>query len=304
MHNPFDQLAKKVGKEALSACGETLVQYELSRDAQQADLRHDPDPNKKAERALLGLLGRIAAVLCLIDVYGHSPDREEFLACLSRHCAHYAETLRRGRSLNKRRKEKGLPPEPIPDPRLWIIAATFSAPILRELRVKRATGWPRGVYFLGGAICNVGIIVASELPRVRSTILVRIMAAGSGLADAIAELAALKPDAHERTVAEQILAHMQNVLAKKPSRSPEEEEFIANMQSTWEKARKIGQDEGKAEGKAEAVLGVLLARGISVSDSERSRIVTERDPNRLAAWLKKAIVATSAAEVIAERNRA
>jgi hypothetical protein len=97
---------------------------------------------------------------------------------------------------------------------------------------------------------------------------------------------------------------MQNVLAKKPSRSPEEEEFIANMQSTWEKARKIGHDEGKAAGKADAVLGVLLARGISVTDSERSRIVTERDPNRLAAWLKKAIVATSAAEVIAERNRA
>ena len=149
-----------------------------------------------------------------------------------------------------------------------------------------------------------GVIVASELPRVRSTILVRIMAAGPGLADAIAELAALKPDAHERTVAEQILAHMQNVLAKKLSRSPEEEEFIANMQSTWEKARKIGHDEGKAEGKADAVLGVLQARGISVTDSERNRIMTERDPSRLATWLKKAIVATSAAEVIAERNRA
>jgi hypothetical protein len=34
VHNPFDQLAKKVGTEALSACGATLVQYELSRDAQ------------------------------------------------------------------------------------------------------------------------------------------------------------------------------------------------------------------------------------------------------------------------------
>lgn len=303
MHNPFDQLAKKVGKEALSACGETLVQYELSRDAQHADLRHDPDPTKDAERARLGLLGRIAAVLCLIDVYGHSPDRDEFCACMSRHHAHQAETVRRGRASNTRRKSKGLPLEPIPDPHLWIIAASFSAPILRELRVKRATGWPRGVYFHGGSVYNAGIVVASELPRRRSTILVRIMAAGPGLADALDELAALQADAHERIVAEQILTHMQSVLAKKPSRSPEEEEFIATMQSTWEKARRIGHDEGKAEGKADAVLGVLLARGISVTDSERSRIMTERDPNRLATWLKKAIVATSAAEVIAERNR-
>jgi hypothetical protein len=67
---------------------------------------------------------------------------------------------------------------------------------LRELRVKRATGWPRGVYFLGGTVCNVGIIAASELPRRRPTLLVRSMAAGPGLAEAIAELVALPPDAH------------------------------------------------------------------------------------------------------------
>ncbi len=228
----------------------------------------------------------------------------EFLACLSRHLAHYAETLRRGRALNKRRKEKGLPSEPIPDPRLWIIAASFSAPILRELRAKRASGWPRGVYFHGGAVCNVGIIVASELPRVRPTILVRIMAAGPGLADALDDLAALQADAHERIVAEQILAHIQNVLAKKPSRSPEEEEFIATMQSTWEKAKKIGRDEGKVEASAHAVLAVLRVRGLAVSDADRERILAERDPKRLERWHEKAIAATSIAEVFKERSRA
>ncbi len=304
MHNPFDQLAKKVGKEALSACGETLVQYELSRDAQQADLRHDPDPSKDAERAMLGLLGRLAATLWLIDVYGHAPDREEFLACVSRHLAHYAETLRRGRALNKRRKEKGLPPESIRDPRLWIIAASFSAPILRELRARRASGWPRGVYFHGGAVYNVGIVVASELPRGRSTILVRIMAAGPGLADALDELAALLPDAHERIVAEEILAHMQSVLAKRPSRSPEEEEFIATMQSTWEKAKKIGRDEGEAAAGARAVLAALRVRGIAVADDDRERILAEKNLKRLERWLERAIVAASLAEVFKEPSRA
>jgi predicted nucleic acid-binding protein len=308
VHNPFDQLAKRVGKEALSACGETLVQYELSRDAQQADLRHDPDPTKNAERTQLGLLGRIAAVLCLIDVYGHAPDRGEFCECMSRHHAHQAETLRRGRTYNTRRKSKGLPPEPIPDPRLWVIAASFSAPILRELRVKRATGWPRGVYFHGGSVYNTGIVVASELPRRRSTILVRIMAAGPGLADALEDLAALQADAHERIVAEQILAHMQSVLARKPSRSPEEEEFIANMQSTWEKAKRIGRDEGKAEGKAEAtahaVLTSLRVRGVSVSAADRERILAERDPKRLERWLERAIVAAMVSEVFNEESRA
>jgi hypothetical protein len=36
VHNPFDQLAKKVGKGALDTSGATIVQYEISRLRQQA----------------------------------------------------------------------------------------------------------------------------------------------------------------------------------------------------------------------------------------------------------------------------
>ena len=103
MHNPFDQLAKKVGKEALDASGPTVVQYEISRDAQHADLRHDPDPARNAERARLGLLGRIAAVLCLIEIYGHAPSGAEIRACLGKHFAHWDECERKVRAQNRRR---------------------------------------------------------------------------------------------------------------------------------------------------------------------------------------------------------
>jgi hypothetical protein len=151
MHNPFDHLAKKVGKEALDPSGLTVVQYEISRDAQHADLRHDPDPKRKAMRAKLGLLGRIAAVLCLIDVFGHSLGGAELRACMSKHFAHRDECVNKLRAV---------------------------------------------------------------------------------LADAIADLAALPADAHERSVAEAILLHLQHRLRKKPSRTPAEEEFIVSMQST------------------------------------------------------------------------
>ena len=69
----FDQIAKKIGKEALDASGLTVVEDEISRGAQHADLYHEPDPRRQAERARLGLLGRIAAFRCLIEVYGHAP---------------------------------------------------------------------------------------------------------------------------------------------------------------------------------------------------------------------------------------
>jgi hypothetical protein len=50
---------------------------------------------------------------------------------------------------------------------------------------------PPGVYFFGDAALRVGIVVASELPRDLSTLLVRLMAAGPLLTQAIEELTAL-----------------------------------------------------------------------------------------------------------------
>jgi hypothetical protein len=120
----------------------------------------------------------------------------------------------------------------------------------------------------------------------------------SGLAD----LAALPEDAHERTVAEGIVVHLQDRLARKSSRTPEEEEFIVTMQSTWKQARALGRDEGRTEGatsaNARAVLTVLRVRGIAVPDAARERILVEKDPARLERWHERAILAASIAEVI------
>ncbi len=301
MHNPFDQLAKKVGKEALDAPGATIVQYEISRDAHHADLRHDPDPTRGAERARLGLLGRIAEVLCLIEIFGHAPDGAEIRACMSKHFAHWDDCERKARTQNKRRKEKNLPPEPFSEPRLWIIAAAASAPMLLTLGAKPASGWPAGVYFHGGDLYRVGVVVAGELPRDRSTLLVRIMAAGAargGLADALADLAALPEDAHERAVAEGIVVHLEHRLARKPSRTPEEEELIVTIQGGFREARALGRDEGRAEEAARAVLTALRVRGMTVPDVARERILAEKDPEQLERWLERAILAASVSEVI------
>lgn len=300
MHNPFDHLAKNVGKEALDPSGLTVVQYEISRDAQHADLRHDPDRKRTAARAKLGLLGRLAAVLCLIDVFGHALGAAELRACIAKHFAHWEECVRKTRALNKRRKEKGLRPVPLVEPVLWIIAAAASTPMLTKVGAKTVDGWPPGVYSVGDDVFGVGIVVADELPRDRSTLLVRIMAAGPVLAEAIADLAALPADAHERTVAEDVLVHLQQRLGKKPRRTPEEEEFIVSMQKTWEKAR----TEGETAANARAVLTALRVRGIPVPDAARERILAQKDPARLERWLERAIVATSVADVLAEPSRA
>ena len=309
MRNRFDHLAKEIGRKALGPCGSTVAHDGIAPETLFADLRHEPNPARKAERARLGLLGRISAALCLIEVYGHAPSAEEFRACLAKHLAFWQQRAR-----NKKRSQRRQARTKFVEPSLWIIAAGAPTTLLTKLKLAPARGWPAGVYHFGDDILRVGLVVASELPRDRSTLLVRLMAAGPLLAQAIKELRALPANAHERAVAEQILLQLRNVLGDKPRRTPKEQEFIVAMLKGWEDARAEGRAEAQAEARTEtlaarvetqanAVLTALRVRRIAVPEAARKRILAEKDLQRLERWLEKAIVATSLSEVIDDRAK-
>jgi hypothetical protein len=124
------------------------------------------------------------------------------------------------------------------------------------------------------------------------------MAAGPPLAQAVKEVAALPPTAHERAVAEPILLNVQHVLGQESSRTLDEQEFIMTMYKTWEEGRAEARAEGRTETQANAVLTVLQVRGIVVSDAARVRILAQKDLDQLKRWLEKAVVASSIADVI------
>ncbi len=306
MRNRFDQLAKQIGKEALRSSGPTVVSAEISPETQHADIRHDPDPAKEVERKKLGLLGRLAAVLCLIEIYGHPPSADEFRACLVKHLAFWRDRVRKVRGANMR---QGASAPSQAEPFLWILAVGLPRGMVDKLKVETKPDWPKGVYFFGADLLRVGIVVASELPRDRASLLVRLMAAGPLLKDAIEDLTELPADAHERSVAEQILLNLQNVLGQKPEPTPDEQEFLMTMYSTWEDARKLGLDEGLKKGlekgrnegsaaaAAKALLTTLRFRGIAVTKATEKRILTQKDPEVLNRWFEKALGATSLAEV-------
>jgi hypothetical protein len=245
------------------------------------------------------ILGRIAAVLCIIEMYGHAPSAAELRACLAKYVAFWEQRAAKAKKATKTRR-KGARIVPFVEPLLWILAAGRPTGVLEALRFTRLRGWPKGVYVFGGDVLRVCIVVASELPRDRSTLLVRFMAGGPLLAGAIEDLAALPPDAVERTIAEPDLLRLQHVLGKKPSPTPEEQEFVVTMQNSWENARKMGE---VATG-ARDVLAVFRVRGIVVPGAMRDRILAEKDPARLARWHDRAILAASVAEALAEPSRA
>jgi hypothetical protein len=294
MRNRFDYLAKQIGQEALRPSGTTVAHGEINAETQYADLRHEPDPAHQVERNRIGLLGRLAAEPCLIEVYSHAPDAEEFRACLAKHLASWQARARKARSDNRKRSEQGQPPDAFVDSFLWIIAAGAPTKLLTKLELEAALDWPAGVYLFGGDVLRVGLVVASELPRDATTLLVRLMAAGPLLAQAIREVAALPVDAYQRAIAEPVLLAFQNMLGQEPSQNPEEQEFIVDLLRGWENAR----TEGRTETQANAVLTVLRVRGIPVPDAARNRILAQNDLACLERWLERAITASSIAEVL------
>jgi hypothetical protein len=147
---------------------------------------------------------------------------------------------------------------------------------------------------------RVGIVVASELPRDRSTILVRLMAGGAALPAALADLAELPADAHEREVASMDVLELRQVLGSKPDRTEEEEEFIVSTQNIVEKLRDEGRALGRAEEAARAVLAVLRVRGVPVPEAARERILAQKDPELLERCLEKAAIAQVVDEVFDE----
>jgi hypothetical protein len=56
--------------------------------------------------------------------------------------------------------------------------------------------------------------------------------------------------------------------------------------------------EGKAEGEGEAILTVLDARGVSVPDAVRDEILACTDLTQLNRWLRRAVSASTADEVV------
>jgi hypothetical protein len=57
---------------------------------------------------------------------------------------------------------------------------------------------------------------------------------------------------------------------------------------------------GRAEGTARSVLSVLEARAVSVTAARRQQVLRCQDLERLGIWLRRAVIASSAAEVLAE----
>jgi hypothetical protein len=147
------------------------------------------------------------------------------------------------------------------------------------------------------------IVVLVELPRVRETLLLRMLGAGRLLGEALADLFALPADAWERSVTTPLLIHF-GLAGPQKLETNEEDDVSAEIQAWFEEYQQTLRAEGRIEGRAaeaaQAVLTALRVRGIAVPDAVRESILAQKDPERLERWHERAIVAASIADVLDE----
>ena len=152
------------------------------------------------------------------------------------------------------------------------------------------------------------VLVLSELPRTRETLLLRLLGAPTTRLQAEQELAGLTEDDPERQELVRLAAHLLLIVRRdKRIAATHKEDFMARARNEFDRllearekrGEKKGREEGREQGMAQTVLQVLRARGITVTRALRQRIVSCPDVRQLTALARRAAVATSADDLFA-----
>jgi hypothetical protein len=224
MRHRFDQIGKKILREALTPSGEVKTQLEVpTADAQAVDTWFEPAAEREAERQRAGLLGRMASQPTLFEPFHDTPGVDDFRDCLRKQL-----TLDHARVLEARKRA-----EPRPSfPQLWVLSTGRPESVLVGFGLRAMAGWPAGFYQRHEADA-VGVVVLRELPRERDTLLLRLMGTGAVLQEALAELGRLPKDAWERQVAMPALIATRMQIPQ-DDMSEEERAYVMSIDSVYE----------------------------------------------------------------------
>ncbi|WP_437999046.1 hypothetical protein WMF26_02725 [Sorangium sp. So ce185] len=312
MRERSDQFIKSLLRDALRRMAESDTEVEVAAATQRIDVWCVPDPAREAVRRELGVLGELAAGPCMFEVFRNTPGLRHMRDCLRKQLAWHHELERRARTAPDRIEAPPASRNEVPFP--WLIVVSTGRPET-VLDGYGCQALSPGVYGPAPAL-HVRVVVLSELPRTRSTLILRLMGARWVLREALQDLMALPEDAWERSVALPLLVHFGYEI---PGQLPEdvEDDVIMEIQE-WFKSyqaeqRQLGLDEGKRlgldegkrlgldEGKRLALARLFEKRlGRAMTDDERStlaerlarlgeerldEVVLTLDGETLAAWL-------------------
>ncbi|WP_437291895.1 hypothetical protein [Sorangium sp. So ce406] len=226
MHFRLDQLGKNLLRDFFVLVGAAETEVEVPPgDAQRIDIWHVPDPELLRAHPEIqpGLLRSMAAEAGMVEVFSAAPDAAEFHACMrKRYQWHHMLELRAERVLDL--------------PSAWLVSAGRPDGVLRDFGLVQDAAGPEGLYAAPAPGWRIQVVVISELPRVRGTVLLRLLGSPRVRRAALRDLAALPEEAWERRVALPWLVRLNfevpdQLLPELPS---EERDFIMETREWYE----------------------------------------------------------------------
>ena len=300
MHNPSDQFAKNMLRDALNLACAAGTEVEVLAATQKIDVYSVPDPARAAERARLGLLGELSAEPSLFEPFHDTPSLRKVRRCIDKQHTWHLELERRARSA------ASSPPadtdlaesteEAVSFPALVVIGPSRPETVLDAYGCKPVRpGVYHGVRGLG-----LRVIVLAELPRTRETLLLRLLGEGRLLREALADLATLPDDAWEKAIATPLLVHLR---LGDEHETNQENDVSAEIQAWFEdyqqKLRNEAIKEGRNEGARSLLVRLLRVRFGELPAATVARIEAA-DMADLERWSERALGAQTLVEVLGD----
>jgi hypothetical protein len=290
IRTPFDRFGKQMVRDALEGRCYVESDAEVPAGTRRIDLWVTPHEACTSLPDYLGLLGRITSRSVTLEFFHNTPSGEELHVCLLKH-GEFRRFLSRRITL---------PPIPIQ----WVISSGRPDAGIDGLAFRPMTGGLRGIYESPPLHCT-RLVVVSELPATRDTLLVRLLGAGSTLKQAIAELHALPAEAPERRLALPVLLRLRLTVPTDPAQqTSDDQEFLMNTQDiveTWRRAAiEEGVQQGLEQGERKVLLRLLRRRFGAEVDSEIERRVAAAPAEQLEVWTERVLSAATLAELLAD----
>ena len=307
MHHRPDQFSKNLLRDALSRVCSAETEVEVLAATQKIDVYTTPDPARAAERARLGLLGALAERPCLFEPFRDTPSLRQLRRCLNKQLTWHHELERRARAAGGTSSAAPGRDKPAADevlfPELVVIGPGLPETVLDAYGCQPdGPGLYRAVWGLA-----LRVVVISELPRTRETLLIRLLGRGRWFTQALADLAALPDGAWEQSIATPLLVHFQ--LAGREHPTNEEDDVSAEIQAWFDdyqrklrsEAHSEGVTEGRKEGRKAGERGLLLRQLYTRFGELPAAVVARIEAADIAAierWAERILGAQTLAEVL------
>ena len=170
---------------------------------------------------------------------------------------------------------------------------------IEGLWLRPMNDWPSGIYE-GPPLLWTRLVVVSELPVARNTLLLRLLGAGQVLQQAIAELKALGTEAPERRLALPILLRLRLEVPIDPAkRTSDDKEFLVDTQDIVENWRREAIQEGFQQGERAVLLRQLRQRFGDEVDIHIEQSVATAPIEQIETWTGRVLSAATLAELFA-----